>query len=150
MRNVYGLPRRRFKHLCRDSIDRMVNLGTRTVKSLSCLSSIHKQSVPFRFQNFSVSKLFQFFGWYRIRYRKSLVSEKNWYRKKYRIQYRKKLVSKKYRIWYRKLFGIEKLRKLFLARQLRGRLARVDHELHGEHTSMSQLNALLSCQGLHS
>ena len=61
------------------------------------------QSVTFRFRNFSVSKLFQFFGWYRIRYRKNLVSkkvsdsvsEKIWYRKKYRIRYRKYLVLKK-------------------------------------------------------
>ena len=61
------------------------------------------QSVTFWFRNFSVSKLFQFFGWYRIRYRKNLVSkkvsdsvsEKNWYQKKYRIRYHKYLVSKK-------------------------------------------------------
>ena len=49
-----------------------------------------EQSVTFRFRDFSVLKLFQFFGWYRIRYRKK------WYRKKYRIR-------------YQKLFGIEKV-----------------------------------------
>ena len=75
------------------------------------------QSVTFRFRNFSVSKLFHFFWWYRYRFRKILVSkkvsvsvsknfgikksigigfEKNWYRKKYRYRFRKKLVLKKY------------------------------------------------------
>ena len=31
------------------------------------------QNVTFRFRNLSVSKLFQFLGWYRIRYQKNLV-----------------------------------------------------------------------------
>ena len=34
------------------------------------------QSVTFRFRNFSVSKLFHFFWWYRYRFRKFLVSKK--------------------------------------------------------------------------
>ena len=34
--------------------------------------------------------------------------EKIWYRKKFRIRYRKKFGIKKYRIRYRKKFGIEK------------------------------------------
>ena len=36
-----------------------------------------QQSVTFWFRNFSVLKLFQFLGWYRIRYRKNLVSKKH-------------------------------------------------------------------------
>ena len=53
----------------------------------------------------SVSKLlgfetFPFFGWFRIRYRKNLVS------KKYRIRYRKKFgIGKKFRIRFRSDFG---------------------------------------------
>ena len=35
-----------------------------------------QQSVTFRFRNFSVSKLFQFFWWYWYRFRKFLVSKK--------------------------------------------------------------------------
>ena len=35
-----------------------------------------QQSVTFRFRNFSVSKLFHFFLWYRYRFRKFLVSKK--------------------------------------------------------------------------
>ena len=58
--------------------------------------------MTFRFRNFSVSKLFNFFGGF------GFGIEKIWYRKKYRIRYRKKLVSKKSigfgigKIWYRK------------------------------------------------
>ena len=53
-----------------------------------------EQSVAFRFQNFLVSKLFHIFGWYRIRYRKNLVS------KKYRIRYWKKIGIEE-SIWFR-------------------------------------------------
>ena len=71
--------------------------------------------MTFRFRNFSVSKLFHFFRWYRIRYRKNLVSKKvsdsvskkNWYRKKYRIRYRKNLVSEKVSDSVLEIFGIE-------------------------------------------
>ena len=48
-----------------------------------------QQSVTFRFQNFSVSKLFHFFDGF------GFGIEKIWYRKKYRIRYRKNLISEK-------------------------------------------------------
>ena len=60
------------------------------------------QSVTFRFQNFSVSKLFHFF------YGFGFGIEKNWYKKKYRIRYRKNLVSKKVSDSVSEKFGIGK------------------------------------------
>ena len=57
----------------------------------------------YRFRNFSVSKRFQFLGWYPIRYRKNLVSKK--------ISdslSEKKLVSKKVSDSVLEKFGIEK------------------------------------------
>ena len=60
------------------------------------------QSVTFRFRNFSVSKLFQFFGWYRIRYRKNVVSKKvsDSVSKKFGIE--KSIGFGIEEIWYRK------------------------------------------------
>jgi len=60
------------------------------------------QSVTFRFRNFSVSKLFHFFGGF------GFGIEKIWYRKKYRIRYRKNLVSKKVSDSVSEKFGIQK------------------------------------------
>ena len=60
------------------------------------------QSVTFRFQNFSVSKLFHFFGGF------GFGIGKIWYRKKYRIRYRKNLVSKKVSYLVSEKFGIGK------------------------------------------
>ena len=45
-------------------------------QTFSCLIFVPGQSVTFRFRNFSVSKLFHFFWWYRYRFRKFLVSKK--------------------------------------------------------------------------
>ena len=82
-----------------------------------------------RFRNFSVSKLFKFFEWYRIHYQKNLVSKKVsdsvsekigieksigfvirkiWYQKKYRIRYQKKFGIEKVLESVSKIFGIEK------------------------------------------
>ena len=83
------------------------------------------QSVTFRFRNFSVSKLFHFFWWYR--FRKIVVSKKVsvfvsknfgieksigigfeifWYRKKYWYRFRKNLVSIKLSLSVSKKLGI--------------------------------------------
>ena len=75
-----------------------------------------QQSVTFRFQNFSVSKLFHFFLWYRYRFRKFLVSKKVSVSvskkigigKKYRYRFRFFLVSEKVSVSVSKFFGIEK------------------------------------------
>ena len=68
------------------------------------------QSVTFRFRNFSVSKLFNFFGGF------GFGIEKIWYRKKYRIQNRKNLVSKKVSDSVSEKFGIgKKFRIRFLS-----------------------------------
>ena len=64
--------------------------------------SVLNQSVTFRFQNFSVSKLFHFFGGF------GFGIEKFWYRKKYRFRYRKNLVSEKVSDSVSKKFGIGK------------------------------------------
>ena len=74
----------------------------------------------------SVSKLFQFFGWYRIQYWKNLVSkkvsdsvlEKKWYQKKYRIQYWKNLVSKKVSDLVSEKIGIEKCIRFGIGKNL--------------------------------
>ena len=58
--------------------------------------------MTFRFRNFSVSKLFNFFGGF------GFGIEKIWYRKKYRIRYRKNLVSEKVSDSVSKKFGIGK------------------------------------------
>ena len=60
------------------------------------------QSVTFRFRNFSVSKLFNFFSGF------GFGIEKFWYRKKYRIRYRKNLVSEKVSDSVSLKFGIGK------------------------------------------
>ena len=60
------------------------------------------QSVTFRFRNFSVSKLFYFFGGF------GFGIEKNWYQKKYRIRYHKNLVSENVSDSVSKKFGIAK------------------------------------------
>ena len=60
------------------------------------------QSLTFRFRNFSVSKLFDFFNGIGIGFGKF------WYRKKYRYRFRKNLVSKKVSVSVSKNFGIEK------------------------------------------
>ena len=56
----------------------------------------------FRFRNFSVSKLFNFFGGF------GFGIENFWYRKKYRIRYRKYLVSEKLSDSVSLKFGIGK------------------------------------------
>ena len=61
------------------------------------------QSVTFRFRNFSVSELFNFFGGF------GFGIENFWYRKKYRIWYRKNLVSEKVSDSVSEKFGIEKV-----------------------------------------
>ena len=61
-----------------------------------------KQSLTFRFRNFSVSKLFDFFNGIGIGFGKF------WYRKKYRYRFRKNLVSKKVSVSVSEKFGIEK------------------------------------------
>jgi len=79
-------------------------------------SGVSHQSVTFRFRNFSVSKLFHFFWWYRYRFRKILVSKKVsvLVSKKFGIEksigigFEKKLVSKKVSVSVSKNFGIEK------------------------------------------
>ena len=60
------------------------------------------QSVTFRFRNFSVSKLFHFFGGF------GFGIKKIWYRKKYWFRYRKNLVSEKVLDSVSKIFGIGK------------------------------------------
>ena len=77
----------------------------------------HRQSVTFRFQNFSVSKLFQFFekcigfGSEKFGIKKSIgfgtetiwYPKENWHWKKYQIRYWTYLVSNKSQILYKKI-----------------------------------------------
>ena len=71
----------------------------RQVKICEASSS---QSVTFRFRNFSVSKLFNFFGGFGFNIKKI------WHRKKYRFRYRKNLVSEKVSDSVSLKFGIGK------------------------------------------
>ena len=69
-------------------LQRSIDQG-KAFKCHQCSQKHTLQSVTFRFRNFSVSKLFQFFDGIGIGF------EKFWYRKKYRYWFRKILVSKK-------------------------------------------------------
>jgi len=71
-------------------------------ESMSALFNFQSllQSVTFRFRNFSVSKLFHFFGGF------GFGIGKFWYRKKDRFRYRKNLVSEKVSDSVSKKFGI--------------------------------------------
>ena len=103
--------------------DSKYNLAHKVVLATSSAKRVHPHPLvnfdiaTFRFRNFLVSKLFHVFLWYRYRFRKKLVSKKVSVSvskifgigKSFGIGFEKIWYRKKYRYWYRKNFGIEKV-----------------------------------------